>query len=50
MGVMYSDICDAIKGGMQTFDELSDTLGVGTGCSSCVAEVHEILAEQLKQK
>lgn len=50
MGVMYSDICEAIKGGMKTFDELSDALGVGTGCSSCVAEVHEILAEQQKRK
>ena len=50
MGVMYSDICDAIKSGTQTFENLSDTLGVGTGCSSCVSEVHEILAEQLKIK
>lgn len=50
MGVMYSDICDAIKSGSHTFDDLSDTLGVGTGCSSCVSEVHEILAEQLKIK
>lgn len=44
MGVMYSDICEAIKSGMDTFEALSDALGVGTGCSSCVQEVHEILA------
>jgi bacterioferritin-associated ferredoxin len=50
MGVMYSDICDAIKAGAKTFDELSDTLGVGTGCSSCVNEVHEILVERQKKK
>ena len=50
MGVMYSDLCEAIKSGMESFDELSDALGVGTGCSSCVSEVHEILAEQLNKK
>jgi bacterioferritin-associated ferredoxin len=50
MGVMYSDICQAIKAGSQTFEDLYDTLGVGTGCSSCVQEVHEILAKQLKQQ
>jgi len=50
MGVMYSDICDAVKGGLHTFEELSDALGVGTGCSSCVQEVHEILVDQLKKK
>lgn len=48
MGVMYSDICQAIKDGSRTFEELSDLLGVGTGCSSCISEVHEILAEQKK--
>ncbi len=49
MGVMYSDICDAIRKGNTTFDALSDSLGVGTGCSSCVAEVHDILAQEVKK-
>lgn len=48
MGVMYSDICEAIKDGACSFEELSDQLGVGTGCTSCISEVHEILAEQKK--
>lgn len=43
MGVMKSDIEDAIKGGAKTFEALSDELGVGTGCSSCVAEVNDLL-------
>ncbi len=43
MVVMYSDIVAAIKSGQKTFEELSDSLGVGTGCSSCVAEVKDIL-------
>ena len=46
MGVMHSDICDAIKSGADTFEDLSDKLGVGTGCSSCVAEVEEILKSE----
>lgn len=46
MGVMHSDICEAIKQGAGTFQELSDQLGVGTGCSSCVAEVESILKSQ----
>lgn len=47
MCVMYSDIIEAIKNGNDTFQKLSDTLGVGTGCSSCVCEVKEILKEEL---
>ena len=46
MGVMYSEICEAIKNGAGTFQELSDQLGVGTGCSSCVAEIESILELQ----
>ncbi len=29
MGVMYSDICEAIKSGSQTFEDLYDVLGEG---------------------
>ena len=43
MGVMSSDICQAIDEGNDTFELLSQKLEVGTGCSSCVAEVNEIL-------
>ena len=43
MGVMQSDICDAIDRGHDTFDKLQQKLEVGTGCSSCVAEVNDIL-------
>lgn len=49
MGVMYTDICDAIDAGAHTFEALSESLGVGTGCSSCVEEVHQILQSRLKQ-
>ena len=49
MEVMYSQIVAAIDQGAGTFDQLSQELGVGTGCSSCVDEVHEILAEQLRK-
>ena len=45
MEVMYSQIVKAIKEGATTYQELSDKLGVGTGCSSCVDEVKEILKE-----
>jgi bacterioferritin-associated ferredoxin len=50
MEVMYSQIIQAIEQGADTFQKLSDQLGVGTGCSSCVDEVHQILAEQLDKK
>jgi bacterioferritin-associated ferredoxin len=45
MGVMRSEIVDAIKNGADTYEQLQEMLGVGTGCSSCVPEVHEILDE-----
>ena len=45
-GVMYSEICQAIENGNKTFDQLQDALMVGTGCSSCVAEVKEILVSE----
>lgn len=48
MGVMYTEICDAIDAGVNTFEALSEQLGVGTGCSSCVAEVRQILQSKLK--
>ena len=48
MGVMYSDICEAIDNGSDTFDKLKEELMVGTGCSSCVAEVNEILEKKKK--
>lgn len=50
MGVMYSDICDAIAQGSTDFASLQDVLLVGTGCNSCVDEIHEILAEQQKSQ
>lgn len=46
MGVMYSDICEAIEQGHNTFEALADVLFVGTGCTSCVQEVHDILKEK----
>lgn len=48
MGVMHSDIVAAIEAGNTTYQSLQDTLMVGTGCSSCVQEVHEILKEETK--
>lgn len=49
MGVMKSEILEAIDSGLTTFDELSDELGVGTGCSSCVEEVQQMLAQKVKK-
>ncbi len=49
MGVMYSEIVDAIENGDKTFDMLSESIMVGTGCSSCVQEVKEILEEKVKK-
>ena len=49
MEVMYSQIVEAIHNGADTFNKLSDLLGVGTGCSSCVDEVNQILAEEIKK-
>ncbi|MBP6891967.1 (2Fe-2S)-binding protein [Candidatus Babeliales bacterium] len=48
MGVMRSEIEQAIDDGDDTFEALSERLGVGTGCSSCIPEVKQIL-ESKKQ-
>lgn len=47
MEVMYSQVVEAIHEGEDSFNKLSERLGVGTGCSSCVDEVKSILAEEL---
>lgn len=49
MGVMCSEIEQAIDAGADTFDALSDELMIGTGCTSCVDEVQQILEEKRKQ-
>lgn len=46
MGVMDSEIREAIKKGACTFEALKEKLLVGTGCTSCVEEVKQILAEE----
>lgn len=48
MAVMYSEIVDAINDGSTTYQALQDKLMVGTGCNSCVQEVHDILKEESK--
>lgn len=49
MGVMYSEIIEAIHSGASDFQALQDQLMVGTGCSSCVQEITEILAQCAKK-
>lgn len=48
MGVMYSEICQAIKEGCHTFEALRDKLLVGTGCNSCVSEIQDIVSSMEK--
>lgn len=48
MGVMYSEICTAIQNGSTNFQALADIFMVGSGCSSCVQEINEILDNKLK--
>lgn len=48
MGVMYSEICSSIQNGCNTYEKVSEQLLVGTGCSSCVQEVQEIVENELK--
>ena len=43
MGVMNSEICQAIDEGSDSFEKLQQKFEVGAGCSSCVGEVNEIL-------
>jgi len=47
MEVTYSMILQEIQRGSNTFQKLSKTLGVGTGCSSCVEEVEEIVERKI---
>lgn len=46
MGVMYSEIVDAIEKGARSVEALSDLLMTSTGCSSCLPEVKEILRDK----
>lgn len=48
MGVMFSEICDGIDAGLNTFEKLKEEFMVGTGCSSCVPEITEILEKKSK--
>ncbi|BDC34269.1 hypothetical protein Noda2021_02270 [Candidatus Dependentiae bacterium Noda2021] len=50
MGVMYSELLEAIQAGDTTFKALSNKFGVGTGCSSCVDEVVEMLNDYAKEQ
>lgn len=47
MGVMDSEIRQAIKQGAKSFDDLQQELMVGTGCTSCIEEIMQILKEEL---
>jgi bacterioferritin-associated ferredoxin len=49
MGVMYSEICAAIQAGRGTFEDLSQELMIGLGCSSCVQEVQDILVAEKRE-
>jgi len=49
MGVMHSEIVKALEEKKATTVQgLSDLFGVGTGCSSCICEVEELLQEYKK--
>lgn len=50
MEVMASYIKQAIKEGDDTLAKLSERLGVGTGCSSCIDEVEQILECEINKK
>ena len=43
MGIMSSEIYQAIDDGYDTFEKLQQKFEVGTGCSSCVAEVNDMV-------
>lgn len=48
MGVMASELEQAIADGADSFETLQEVFGVGTGCSSCVQEVMEMLEKRQK--
>ena len=50
MGVMYSEICQAIENGAKNVADLSELLMTSTGCSSCVPEIEFILKEETQKK
>jgi len=50
MEVFHSQIVKALDAGDTTFEKLSQSLGVGTGCSSCVEEVHAMIKEWFAQR
>ena len=48
--INYSQIVEAIHQGSDTIEKISEKIGAGTGCSTCIEEVQEILAEQLSEQ
>ncbi len=48
MGVMASEIREAITQGSTDFESLSELLMVGTGGSSCIDEIGMLLTEALE--
>lgn len=48
MGVMFSEIVEAIENGATDFQALQDELLVGTGCNSCIPEIEQILSDMIR--
>lgn len=43
MAVMHSEIIQAFTQGDLTIAALKDRFGVGTGCSSCLSEINDLI-------
>lgn len=48
--VSYHQLIQAIAQGADDIDKLIDKFGVTTGCSSCVPDIEELLAEFKSKK
>ena len=50
MGILLSDVLQAINLGATTVEKLSEQLGVGTGCGACLEQIRCILKTVLSEK
>ncbi|MGL5821652.1 MAG: (2Fe-2S)-binding protein [Sarcina sp.] len=43
-----SDIVEAINNGAKTLEEIQDATGAGTACGSCIGDIADIMAKNIK--
>ena len=49
-GITESQIHEAVESGLESVEELNESLGVAGGCGTCLSYAEEVLLEGLERK